>query len=144
MQNSKMTPMKVNGEVVGVASADFTKEGAAIVMMINHTDAGRQVWEMLSDPEYGYSFHDDQEDGDDLTFEQGLSQLINRHSMESESGTPDFVLAGYLAACLENFKVAVTQRAGFRGEHVEFKLESQIKGPHFSMLIMDETTPKED
>ncbi len=31
-----------------------------------------------------------------MSFEQDLHDLINRHGMEGESGTPDFVLARYL------------------------------------------------
>lgn len=32
-------------------------------------------------------------------FEKGLSELINKHSMERETDTPDFILAEYLNAC---------------------------------------------
>ncbi len=35
-----------------------------------------------------------------------LSNLINRHSMENKSNTPDFILAQYLSSCLNAFEVA--------------------------------------
>jgi hypothetical protein len=36
-------------------------------------------------------------------FEKDLAEVINRHSRENGSNTPDFILAAYLADCLENF-----------------------------------------
>jgi len=36
-------------------------------------------------------------------FEKELEQLINHHSQENGSNTPDFILAQYIRACLENF-----------------------------------------
>ena len=36
-------------------------------------------------------------------FETDIRDAINRHSKENGSNTPDFVLAGYLTACLKNF-----------------------------------------
>lgn len=34
-------------------------------------------------------------------FEKELEVLLNMHSMESESNTPDYALAGYLVDCLK-------------------------------------------
>lgn len=39
-----------------------------------------------------------------------LEQLINKHSMENGSNTPDFILAHYLAGCLRSFNEAVNAR----------------------------------
>src|SRR5437667_8941183 len=36
-------------------------------------------------------------------FRTELESLINRHSKENGSNTPDFMLADYLVGCLENF-----------------------------------------
>jgi hypothetical protein len=36
-------------------------------------------------------------------FEKDLTALINRHSLENGSNTPDFILASYLRSCLDNF-----------------------------------------
>lgn len=48
-------------------------------------------------------------------FEKELEVLINRHSMENESNTPDWLLAQYLLGCLAAFTVATQQRETFYG-----------------------------
>jgi len=50
--------------------------------------------------------HDDQ-------FKHELRELLNRHSMENGSDTPDFILANYLCDCLEAWNLSVTQRSGW-------------------------------
>jgi acyl carrier protein len=52
---------------------------------------------------------------DRSTFELALENLINRYSIENESDTPDFILAQYLRACLDAFKVAVRERDRWYG-----------------------------
>jgi hypothetical protein len=49
-------------------------------------------------------------------FEKELESLINRHSKENGSNTPDFILADYLKACLDNFDIAVTMRSKWYGD----------------------------
>lgn len=44
------------------------------------------------------------------SFEAELVGLLNKYSMENGSGTPDFVLARYLVACLRAYDVAVNAR----------------------------------
>lgn len=44
------------------------------------------------------------------TFEQELQSLINRHSVENQSDTPDFILASYLTGCLQMYNNAVMKR----------------------------------
>lgn len=39
-----------------------------------------------------------------------LSDLINKHSIENMSNTPDFIIAEYLVQCLENWNKSVTSR----------------------------------
>lgn len=48
--------------------------------------------------------------GTPTTFEKELEHLINRHSLESASNTPDFILAQYLQACLALFATVVLAR----------------------------------
>jgi hypothetical protein len=48
-----------------------------------------------------------------MTFEAELARLINAHSKERESETPDFVLARYLDHCLDAFTTAVSRRDRF-------------------------------
>lgn len=48
-------------------------------------------------------------------FEKELEALINKHSMENASNTPDFILAQYLQRCLLAFNQAMQQRDGWHG-----------------------------
>lgn len=48
-------------------------------------------------------------------FQHELQELINRHSMEGKSNTPDFILALYLRDCLELFSRTVTARDNWYG-----------------------------
>ena len=53
-----------------------------------------------------------------MEFEKELEMLINEHSKENESDTPDFILAQYLKGCLANYEEAVKARDkwyGFKG-----------------------------
>lgn len=45
------------------------------------------------------------------TFEKELEHLINRHSKENASDTPDFILAAYLSDCLRTFNHATVKRS---------------------------------
>lgn len=53
---------------------------------------------------------------DPLTFEQELAALINKHSKEGGSNTPDFILAAYLSECLKTFNNVVQRRAAWYGK----------------------------
>jgi len=44
------------------------------------------------------------------SFRKELEALINQHSMENGSNTPDFVLSNYLCSCLTAFDDAVNAR----------------------------------
>lgn len=44
------------------------------------------------------------------TFREDLAGVINRHSLENGSDTPDYILAGYLSNCLRAFDNAVNAR----------------------------------
>jgi hypothetical protein len=49
-------------------------------------------------------------------FAKGLESLVNRYSQENGSNTPDFVLAGYLIACLRAFNEASRAREEWYGK----------------------------
>ncbi len=51
----------------------------------------------------------------DENFQQELEDLINRHSQENVSNTPDFILAQYMGAALAAFNTAVQQRETWYG-----------------------------
>jgi len=48
-------------------------------------------------------------------FHRELQDLINRHSKENDSNTPDHILAIYLEGCLQAFNTAVQQRETWYG-----------------------------
>ncbi len=50
-----------------------------------------------------------------MDFRKGLEDLINRHSKENGSDTPDFILADYLGNCLDNFDAIVSARERWYG-----------------------------
>ncbi len=39
-----------------------------------------------------------------------IRDVLNKHSRENASNTPDFILAAYLKACLEAFEIATVDR----------------------------------
>ena len=50
-----------------------------------------------------------------IEFRRDLESLLNKHSREKGSDTPDFVLATYLLGCLTTFDVAVKSRDQWYG-----------------------------
>jgi hypothetical protein len=48
-------------------------------------------------------------------FASELEVLLNRHSMESPSNTPDFILAKYLIDCLATYNKTIVDRANWYG-----------------------------
>lgn len=54
-----------------------------------------------------------------LSFEEDLQNLLNRHSAESPSGTPDYILAEMMTGMLKTYNEAVVKRAEWRGESVD-------------------------
>lgn len=50
-----------------------------------------------------------------LEFEKELTCLINRHSIEGGSNTPDFILARHLVNCLNAYTAAVNSREVWYG-----------------------------
>ena len=58
------------------------------------------------------------QDAEESEFRRDLQTLINRHSRENDSGTPDFILARYLDQCLAAFNDAMQARARWYGFEV--------------------------
>lgn len=52
----------------------------------------------------------------DPTFERELAQLLNRHSRENDSGTPDFILARFMQSALDAFNKATATRDHWYGK----------------------------
>lgn len=59
-----------------------------------------------ADAPYSPSFHDE------------LRGLINRHSLENKSGTPDFILAQYMEGCLKIYEGTIQMREKWYGRSV--------------------------
>lgn len=72
-----------------------------------------------------------------LSFEEDLEQLLNRHSAENPSGTPDFILAEMLTGFLKEFNEAVSKRAEWRGESVELPALQKSEQRFHMGLIKD-------
>jgi hypothetical protein len=53
-----------------------------------------------------------------MEFEQKLKSLINKYSMENLSGTPDFILAEFMAHCLKTFNLVTRAREHWYGRRV--------------------------
>lgn len=53
-------------------------------------------------------------------FERELENLLNRFSLENGSNTQDFILAGHLRGCLENFNNTVMKREKWYGRGPQF------------------------
>lgn len=53
------------------------------------------------------------------SFEKSLTHLINCHSLDSASGTPDFLLAEFMGDCLKAFNTATLQRTNWFKSQVE-------------------------
>lgn len=51
-------------------------------------------------------------------FAKDLEQLINRHSMENGSNTPDFILAEFMMNALQSYERAIYQRTSWHGNQV--------------------------
>jgi len=51
-------------------------------------------------------------------FRAELKELLNKHSKENDSNSPDFVLAGYLESVLEAYNQAVTKRDDWFGVRI--------------------------
>jgi hypothetical protein len=62
-------------------------------------------------------------------FRKDLERLINRHSLENGSDTPDFILAEYLTKCLEAFDWCVTNREKWHGR---VKCVAEVEIPRIS------------
>ena len=50
-----------------------------------------------------------------MAFREELTNVLNKHSMENGSNTPDFILADYLKRCLAAFDIATQERQKWYG-----------------------------
>jgi hypothetical protein len=84
----------------------------------------------------GQAMTDDVQE-EQLTFSQELQHLLNKHSMENLSGTPDWILMEYLRKCLETWDACIMMRADWRGESVELPaLQKLHEGKHTVPVVV--------
>lgn len=50
-----------------------------------------------------------------MTLQEKLARVINEHSLDNDSNTPDYILAEYLAGCLNAFNTATRSREIYYG-----------------------------
>lgn len=60
-------------------------------------------------------------------FYKELEELINKHSVENVSNTPDFILAEYLKRCLEAFELASNHRVKWHHNETQ-EIKSELDG----------------
>lgn len=72
---------------------------------------------------------------EDSSLATDLTSLLNKYSAESISGTPDFILSKFLIETLKAYNEAVSKRAEWRGEPIDFspkgvplKFEGRVVG----------------
>jgi hypothetical protein len=59
--------------------------------------------------------------------ERDIAAVMNRHSEENESGTPDFILAGFLIGVLDAYNKTLGERAVWRGESLELPALQRLR-----------------
>lgn len=76
-------------------------------------------------------------------FETELASLLNRHSMENGSDTPDFILAQYLTRQLEVFnEITNTRKRWYGDDSLLDTVDKALKGPTPVNAVSTTETPK--
>ena len=57
-------------------------------------------------------------------FQKELQKLINVHSMENGSNTPDWILAEHLVSCLKQYDQSVIHREQYFGRQIQVANDS--------------------
>lgn len=74
---------------------------------------------------------------DKTAFTKELCSLINKHSMENESNTPDFILADYLIGCLDVFTSSVVNRGKWHSPSKEVDKKKPLSSTKKARLLRD-------
>jgi predicted phage tail protein len=90
---------------------------------IIRNEKGRYIGMLINDVEYeGEHIKGVKVDMPD--FKKDLVQIINKHSVESGSNTPDFLLAEYLIDCLKAYKKIHDANEKWYGKKLEITLNT--------------------
>jgi hypothetical protein len=76
-------------------------------------------------------------------FQKDLAELINKYSKENDSDTPDFILARYLNAVLDNFNAAILDREEWYGRTPHFE-DIGLGTPHIEDIELGNPPDYED
>jgi hypothetical protein len=94
-----------------------------LAVEMNHDRARETEYGFTMDEGAYAAVRKERQKGED--FQKELSSLLNRYSKESESGTPDFLLAEYLSQQLAVWNNTMAARAVWRGESLEINLREE-------------------
>jgi DNA-binding XRE family transcriptional regulator len=75
------------------------------------------------------------------TLESELQNLLNYHSVESGSDTPDFILAAFLLGCLETYNKTLVAREKWYGRLIGFRKPIGIQEPTFATRFKNARGP---
>ncbi len=75
----------------------------------------------------------------DTKFQEDLRGLLNTHSKETLSNTPDYVLACYLSACLQTWEICTRARDAAAGLK---PVKIQTQGPKHGLRLVKDDTKK--
>ena len=60
-----------------------------------------------------------------MSLQDDITGILNFHSREINSNTPDFILAQYLMTCLEAFERASNVRENWYGKHLSINNDQE-------------------
>lgn len=60
---------------------------------------------------------------------KGFAEVINKHSAEFYSNTPDFILGAYLVSCLDAWNVGVSNRNSWYKRDRDYNPKDHIINP---------------
>jgi hypothetical protein len=118
------SPLYSPGDLVGYAEARagnvVIEDGMPMRMIVDldNSQAGRSLKNLLTnDRVLALSIFEApvEDDSSEPSLEDDIRSVLNRHSAENESGTPDYILAEYLITVLEAYNSAISSRAEHRG-----------------------------
>jgi hypothetical protein len=102
-----------------VCTLDCGYEEVSYVKLITSKEQQKQLITEIMDLDDKDGLYETVNDVERFSFKHQLQNLINEHSMENGSDTPDFTLASFLDSCLESFNHAVRQREQFYNKAIE-------------------------
>ena len=73
-----------------------------------------------------------------MKLEQEIRAILNKHSRENKSNTPDHILAWFLMDCLRAWEYATNWREEYYGRKTAHPIRSQFQFDETSKMTLDE------